>query len=186
MKFAFDFRPSDSPLVEAVWRTRHEGGGSFISAAASQWEMVVTRQKDKTTLSLRGPETKASPAPIPEDADFLGITFKHGAFMPHLSKSGLVDGGIHLPQASGNAFWLQGALWQFPDFENADTFIERLVRADLLAHDQVVTDVLRGQTPAEIVKTAPPFPPPNPVDEYHEHLKLFMSDLGEVPLGRRG
>jgi len=35
---------------------------------------------------------------------------------------------------------------QFPDFENADTFVNKLVRENMLMHDQVVEDVLRGQT----------------------------------------
>jgi hypothetical protein len=147
MSFTFDTRLSDSPFVEAVWRTRSMDGGMFTSTAASRWEMVVTRQKGQTTFSIRGPETKASPAPIPEDAEFMGIIFKQGAFMPHYPKKDLMDGGIHLSQGAKDAFWLGGTRWQFPDFENADTFVNRLMRADLLSHDQIVTDLLRGHTP---------------------------------------
>ncbi len=144
MGFLFNQRPSDSPFVETVWQTRSQGGGAFISSAASQWEMVVTRQKGKMTFSIRGPETKASPAPIPEDAEFFGIIFKQGAFMPRLPKKELLNGGIHLSQAGNDTFWLDGALWQFPNFENADTFVNQLMRADALAQDQVVTDLLCG------------------------------------------
>src|SRR6186997_664296 len=125
MSFIFEARPSDSPLVETIWQTHHEGGGSFISTAASQWEIVVTKQKGKTTLTVRGPETKASPAPIPENAEFFGIIFKHGTFMPHLPAKNLVDRGLNLPEASGQSFWMNGSAWEFPDFENADTFVER-------------------------------------------------------------
>ena len=145
MSFDFQTRLSDSPLVEAIWQTRHEGGGSFTSAAASLWEMVITRQQGKTTLSIRGPETQATSADIPEDGEFMGIIFKHGAFMPTFPKQTLVNGGIHLP-AESDSFWLQGGLWELPTFENADTFVNRLTRTDLLAYDQVVTDVMRGQT----------------------------------------
>ena len=146
MSFLFNQRSSDSPFVEAIWQTRSQGGGSFISTAASNWEMVITRQKDKTTLSIRGPETMASPAPIPEDAEFIGIIFKHGVFMPPLPKIDLVNDAIHLSASASDTFAFQGNTWQLPDFENADTFVNRLMRADLLAQDQVVTDVLRGQT----------------------------------------
>ena len=79
-----DTRPSDLPFVHAVYQARSIGGGSFISNATTQWEMVITKQAGKITLSLRGPETKASPAPVPEDAEFLGIIFRHGTFMPRL------------------------------------------------------------------------------------------------------
>ena len=142
----FEERSSDSPFVEAIYRTRSIGGGSFTSIATTQWEMVITKQKGKITLSLRGPETKASPAPIPEDAEFLGIIFKHGTFMPRLPGSKLVDEEIHLPETVKNSFQLFGDTWEFPTFENVEPFVNRLLHKDLLTHDQVVEDVLRGKT----------------------------------------
>lgn len=71
MNFIFDERPSDAPFVEKIWRTQSERAGSFISQAASQWEMVVTTYQGKTTFTVRGPETKATPADCPPDASFL-------------------------------------------------------------------------------------------------------------------
>jgi AraC-like DNA-binding protein len=141
----FDTRSSDSPLVQSIWRSRSEGGGSFISTAVSQWEMVVTKQQDLLTLSVRGPETQASQAPVPADAEFLGIVFKHGVFMPQLPKSELVDTAVHLNEATKNAFQFLGSTWQFPTFENVDTFINRLARANILSLDTLVEDALRGQ-----------------------------------------
>lgn len=148
MKFYFDTRPSDSPLVESIWRTETVShGASFISTAVSHWEMVITKQIGKLTLSIRGPETKASPAPIPDGhVEYFGIVFKHGVFMPHLPKQELVDGALHLPEVSQNSFQLPSGSWQFPTFENTDTFVSRLLREGLLAQDQVVEDVLRGRT----------------------------------------
>lgn len=144
MGFTFDVRPSDSPLVEAIWRTRSENGGSFMSSAESHWEMVITRQIGRTTLTVRGPETQASLAPIPEDAEFFGIVFKLGTFMPPLPTLEFVDQALNLPMASSRTFWLHGASWEFPDFENADTFINRLARGNLLDRDPVVDSVLKG------------------------------------------
>lgn len=149
MDFEFDYRPSDVPFVDMIWRTRTERsrGGSFISVAASQWEMVITTYEDKTTFSIRGPETKASPAPVPVDAEFLGIVFKLGTYMPPLPTRDRVNNDMHLPEAAGKSFWLHGSVWQFPNFENADTFINRLVRGGLLAHDPIVGAVIQGQQP---------------------------------------
>jgi AraC-like DNA-binding protein len=146
MVFDFDTRPSDSSFVQTIYQSRSSSGGSFTSIATSQWEMVVTKQRGKATLSLRGPETKALPAPIPEDAEFLGIIFKHGTFMPHLPGMKLVDEEIHLPETVKNSFQLFGDTWEFPNFENVEPFVARLIRKDLLTHDQVVEDVLRGKT----------------------------------------
>jgi len=148
MEFDFDTRPSDSPLVEAIWRSQTEQhGGSFVSTAVSLWEMVITKEREKITLSIRGPETKAAPAPIPDGyVEYVGIIFKHGVFMPHIPKQELVDNALHLPESAKHSFQLQSGSWQFPDFENADTFVNKLVRENMLRHDQVVEDVLRGQT----------------------------------------
>lgn len=141
-----DGRASDSPFVESIYWARSVGGGSFTSVAASQWEMVITKQKGKVTLSLRGPETKASTASIPEDAEFLGITFKHGMFMPSLPIYKLVDHDMHVPGTGKNSFELFGDTWEFPTLKNAEGFVNRLIRKDQLAHDQLVDDVMRGKS----------------------------------------
>jgi len=154
MRFLFDMRPSDSPFVETVWRTQTVGGGSFMSTAASHWEMVITKQMGKFTLSIRGPETKASPAIVPDGhVEFFGIVFKRGVFMPNLPKRDLVNGAVHLPQSTRNAFTVVGGVFEIPTFENADTFVTRLMRNELPTHDQVVDDVLSGRTQALSVRS---------------------------------
>jgi hypothetical protein len=135
IKFVFQSRASDSSLVDSIWRTQSEGGGSFTSVAESHWGLVVTRQAGKVWVTVRGPETKAAPALIPENAEFFGIIFKLGTYMQHLPARILVDGETNLPEATSKSFWLHSSAWQFPDFDNADTFIERLVRQGLLVHD---------------------------------------------------
>src|SRR5262249_15381208 len=67
-----------------------------------------------------------------------------GTFLPHYPTFTTMTEGISLPTATDNCFWLGGSTWQIPDFENADTFIARLVRADVLAQDPVVDAVLQG------------------------------------------
>lgn len=146
MNFDFEERLSDSPFVEKVWRTRSEHSGSFTSAAENHWEMVITTYQGKTNLTIRGPETKASTADCPAEAEFFGIVFKHGAFIPHLSLTKLLDrNDSTLPEASSQSFWLHGSAWQFPDFDNADTFVARLVRQGLLVHEPVVEAVLQNR-----------------------------------------
>ncbi len=143
----FQQRASDSPFVETVWQTQSEAPGEFISVAAIQWEMVVTLYMGVTSFTMRGPETVATPAVIPPDAEFFGIIFKLGAYMPHLPVSGLVNGGVNLPEAAGKAFWLHGSAWHVPDYENADSFVEMLARRGMLMREPVVEDALNGRIP---------------------------------------
>jgi hypothetical protein len=137
--FTFAERSSSSPLVAMTWHTRSEPEESFISIAVSHWEMVVTRQAAAALLTVRGPETKATTAAIPRDADFFGIQFSHGTFMPSLHLRQLVDRSVTLPPASSTSFWLDGSAWELPRPGNADVFVDRLVRAGLLAHDPVAS-----------------------------------------------
>lgn len=147
MQFVFDGRPPESPLVDRIWTTQSTGsaeGDSFISSATTNWEMVITKQKGAITLTVRGPETHASSAGIPVDAEFLGISFKMGVYMPHLPVSKLVNEGKNLPNAVGK-FWLHGSVWEFPTYDNVEVFVNRLIRQGLLVRDDVVDAVLNDQ-----------------------------------------
>jgi hypothetical protein len=151
MILPIEHRLSDSPLVERVWRSHSERPGTILSVAASHIEMVVTRHRGKTFLTLRGPETKATTADYPEDSEWLGIRFKLGTFIPALLPKNLLDRrDVTLPGASTRAFWLSGSAWEYPGFENAEVFVSRLVRKGEIARDSIVEAVMRGhsQTPS--------------------------------------
>ncbi len=142
----FDDRPSDSPFVERVFRCHSERAGTFLSMATSQWMMVVTQVNGETTLTLRGPETKASIAECPAVGEWFGILFKTGTFMPKFPANMLIDrNDLTLPGATGRSFWLDSAAWEYPGFENAEIFVERLVHNELVVRDDVVEAALRGQ-----------------------------------------
>jgi AraC-like DNA-binding protein len=144
MIFNFEEKPSDSPFVEVIWRNHSESGGQFISMATSHWQMVVTIHRGNTKITVRGPETKATPAFCPAGAEHFGLYFKHGVVMPQLPASQYRDGMVDLPEARSESFWLNGSAWQFPNYENADTFVDRLARGGLLIREPVVETVLRS------------------------------------------
>lgn len=146
MDLVFDIRLSDSPIVDMIWHTHSEKSGNFTSTAECCWEMVITKYQGKTSLTIRGPETKATPANYPADMEFFGISFKLGTYIPQLPILNRLDrNDITLPEATNNAFWLNGSAWQFPEFENADIFVNRLVRDGLLIRDPVVEAVLQDR-----------------------------------------
>jgi hypothetical protein len=136
--FTIEERPSDSAYVEQVWTSRSEPEAAFISVAASRWCLVVTRMRSEAWVTVRGPETRATAVPIPQDAEFLGITFRLGSFMPGLEPGRLVDRAVMLPQEAGS-FWLDGTAWEIPGPDDAEAFVDRLAGAGLLAHDPVAS-----------------------------------------------
>jgi hypothetical protein len=142
----FTERLSDSPFVERIWRSHSASGGGFLSVAQSHFEMAVTRQRGRTFITLRGPETIATRAEYPAEATWLGIRFSLGTFMPGLTPGELRDRrDATLPAASTRSFWLDGSTWEYPTFENADVFVARLAQKGLIARDFVVDATLQGR-----------------------------------------
>jgi hypothetical protein len=52
---------------------------------------------------------------------------------------------VTLPHATNQSFWLQGSAWEYPSFENAETFVNRLVHAGLVVADRSVEAALHGE-----------------------------------------
>lgn len=145
MGFVTEERLSDSPYVEAVMHGVTVGSGTTIRPAECHWHLVLTKHNGIPEVLAVGPWTTAGIVTFGEDAEILWIKFKLGTFMPHMPTERLVDQETHLPLTAPQSFWLNNSAWQFPDYENADTFVSRLVREEVLVHDPVVSGVLQGQ-----------------------------------------
>jgi len=154
MLITFNDRPSDSSFIERVWRSHSDKAGTFHSIAVSQWGMVVMRLEGKISLIVRGPETKATMADCPPEGEWFGVLFKLGTFMPLMRSSDLRDrNDVTLPNASSRSFWLNGSAWDFPDFENMETFVNQLVRRGLILNDRTVEGAVRGELQAVTTRT---------------------------------
>lgn len=117
--------------------------------AACNWVMVVTRHEGRVFLTVRGPETKATTAECPAEGEWVGIHFKVGTFMPLLPNGCIRDrSDINLPTVSRRSFLLNGSVWEYPTFDNADVFVNRLVKKGLVVRDAGIETALRGQSRA--------------------------------------
>lgn len=147
MTIIFEERPSDSPYVEKITRGWTASDGSSVRPAECCWHMVFVRHQDNQRPMVVGPWTAAGVASWKKDAEILWIKFKLGAFMPHLPAKVFLDRELILPEGSSHTFWLNGSAWQFPDYENVETFVARLVREGMLVQDPVVNAALHGRPP---------------------------------------
>ena len=96
-------------------------------------------------MTLRGPETRATIADCPADGEWLGIRFALGTFLPPYPAATLRDRqDVDLPTATCRTFWLSGAAWEQPSFENAESLVARLARAGVIARDPAVRAALGG------------------------------------------
>jgi AraC-like DNA-binding protein len=145
MSFTYEDRSSDSSYVQTIWHTWTENRGCYVASADGSWDILISRRGKTGSVLVCGPTTKAAPVYYEEDTECIGIQFKLGTCMPQLPTHALVDTGTLLPEATGKSFWLGGSTWEFPDYENVDTFVARLVHADLLVQDPIVEAVMQGQ-----------------------------------------
>jgi hypothetical protein len=138
-------RGSDSPYVESIMHGRTLSEDSPTRPAECHWHMVFVKKDGEVRVVFVGPWTTAGVVHYAEGAEILRIKFKLGAFMPHLPIGRFRDTETILPGASSRSFWLKGSAWEFPDHENAQTFVDRLVRNGVLVRDPLVDAVLRGR-----------------------------------------
>ena len=147
MSIIYEERSADSPYVETITRGWTARDGAAIRPAECSWHMVFVKWNGRGLSLVVGAWTTAGVASWAEGAEILWIKFKLGTFMPHLPTRDFLDIETTLPGAASQSFWLKGSAWQFPDYENADTFVDRLVREDVLVHDPVVDAALQDQPP---------------------------------------
>jgi AraC-like DNA-binding protein len=149
MSVIYEERLSDSPYVELVQHGWTVSNSSTIRPAESHWHMVFVKYKGQTQTFVVGPLTTSGVTNFIEGAEILWLKFKLGTFLPQFPLKTILNIETLLPNATSQSFWLKGSAWQFPDFENIDTFVQRLVRQELLVRDPVVNAALQDQ-PQEI------------------------------------
>ena len=145
MSIIYEERSSDSPYVETVTRGRTVSDGSPIRPAEIHWHMVLVRQNASVRLLVVGPWTTSGIVTYSEGAELLWIKFKLGTFMPHLPVKDFLNMETILPGAASQSFWLKDSAWQFPDYDTVETFVDRLVRDEVLVRDPVVNAALQDQ-----------------------------------------
>ena len=153
MSSLFEGRGSDSPYIEAVWRGQAGSDYAPVCPASSHWHLLFLRQNGRVKVSVEGPLTKATPVTQAEGTSWFGVTFPLGTFLPAVPVRNLLDEQAILSPAAKTSFGLAGSSFQFPDYENVETFVERLVREDVLVSDPVVKAVLVGQPPEMSLRT---------------------------------
>jgi hypothetical protein len=145
MSLYFEERLSDSPYIEKVTQGWTVSAGGTVRPAEVNWHMVFVRHCGVTQTLMVGPWSSSGNASWGGDAEILWVKFKLGAFIPHLPTKNLLNSETPLPGANSKTFWLKGAAWQLPNYDNVETFINRLVRDDLLVSDPIVTAALRDE-----------------------------------------
>ena len=121
MFIEFEDRKSTSPFVERIWRANSRTGGTFLSMAEGNIELVITKLPGFLAVTLRGPVSKGTQVECPADGEWLAIRFRLGTYLPRIATAALIDHqDVQLPVLANGRFWLGDLTWGIPDYENAE------------------------------------------------------------------
>lgn len=140
----FDDRPSASPWIERVWRSRSGTVASMTSIATAHWTLVAWHSGRQWQVAAQGPESGATAAPVPPGTEFVGIRMALGTT---LAGHRLVDHSVAFPDVTRRSVRILGHTVPLPAYDDAEDLVRRLARADAIGHDPLVRDVLRGWSP---------------------------------------
>ncbi|MFI7604336.1 AraC family transcriptional regulator [Micromonospora sp. NPDC049366] len=134
-------------IVDRVWRTHSDPADTMTSAARTCCQLIFTRTRGHLFASVRGPETRATTAPVPPDAEFLGIRLTLGSVLrPHPAAS-IVDGHAPFPVTDSGRVIIGGDDWEAPTYDNAEQFVRRLRDAGLLVRSGLVIEEHSAEQP---------------------------------------
>lgn len=142
-------RKSDNPYIETVWRTHNLTDGIYSATPDASWDLIIaiTASGSKFAL-LAGQATKPQEIPYEKGSGSVVISFAPGAYMPEYPGDTLLDKTEFLPNFDENHFMLAGHTFEFPTYETAEQFVEKLVRLGILTSDKIVDDVMKGRQAA--------------------------------------
>lgn len=143
MSFFMEGRASDSSYIDMVWRGQAGSNYAPVCPADNHWHLLFLKHQGKVKVSAEGPITKARPTIQAEGTEWLVIQFKLGIFLPTLPVNTLVDTETILSLETKKSFWLHSSTWQLPDYDNVETFVDWLVRDEVLLRDPVVSAALQ-------------------------------------------
>lgn len=147
MSFIAEGRLSDSPYVDSIWQGCADADLTLMCPADGRWNLCFTKHDGKVQVSVEGPISQAFPQRQLAGVEWLVIKFHLGVFLPDISAAQYIDSSALLPDAACQSFWLHSDTWQIPDYENADTFVDWLVRDEALMMNPFVSGALQDAPP---------------------------------------
>lgn len=140
----YEERHPDSRVLECVWQARATRDERYLVAAVEYWDLWFAREPDGEMLAgLTGPTLGHRWIRSTVGEHSWGIQLKAHAVLPGVSKLLLRGGEQHLAVRAGKVTIGQHAV-PFPEFEDLESFTDRLLELDVLRDDEQVRRMLGG------------------------------------------
>jgi len=153
MKPIVQFRPVDSPHVQSISSMRFTAAGETLMQPDGCWDFAILKQGDQVNVLRTGLTTQTVTYEHQAGDEILVISFKPQSFMPLMPGEVMRDEGVMLEKFGRAQFLLGDGAREIPTFENADVFVERLVRDGLIESNDIVASVVDGNPKAMSERT---------------------------------
>jgi hypothetical protein len=147
-------REIDSPAVAGITRTQFTASGEILMQPDGCWDIAVFRLATGESFVLRtGLTTRPDLVDYAAGDEILTISFRPSTFMSLMPGERMLNEGVLLENFGRRDFWLGPEVREIPTFENADVFVERLLRDAVVESNDVVASVVEGHPRAMSERT---------------------------------
>jgi AraC-like DNA-binding protein len=119
-------RQSGSSFVESVWSCSAPVAAARTVIADPCISFSLVKNRRDTRIVVRGPAAVPHQIFLPSGYSCTTIRLKPGVFLKGLPVQELISTSRSIPVDMKSRFWIDGACFQFPDFDNVELLIDRL------------------------------------------------------------
>lgn len=139
--------------MQSISFTRFAEAGQVPMRPDGCWDIAIIKRGDRRQVLRTGLTTHPVTFEHAEGDELLVISFKPHSFMPLMPGEVMRDEGVMLETFGRSGFWVGTDVRDIPTFENADVFVERLVRDGMVASNELVASVVEGHPKAMSERT---------------------------------
>lgn len=146
-------RPVDSPYLASISSIRFTAAGETLMRPDGCWDIAILKRGDDVQVLRTGLTTRSVTYQHDAGDEILVISFKPSTFMPLMPGEVMRDEGVMLEKFGRRNFWIGTDVREIPTFENADVFVDRLVRDGIVENNDIVASVVEGHPKAMSERT---------------------------------
>ena len=143
----------NSPFVQSISRTTFSTAGMTLMRPDNCWDFAIIKRGDEVLILRTGLTTRPDSVEHAAGDEILAISFRASTFMPLLPGDAMLNRGLFLEKFGRADMWIGPDVREIPNFDNADVFVERLVRDGIIANNDLVQSVVDGHSKAMSERT---------------------------------
>jgi hypothetical protein len=153
MLYTSQTRPVESSYLDSITSLKFTADGQTLLQPDGRWDIAILKRGDQVEVLRTGLTTRAVVYDHSAGDETLVISFKPSVFMPLMPGEVMRDEGVVLEKFGSQGFWIGTDVREIPTLENADVFVEHLVRSGIVERNDLVDSVLAGQPKAITERT---------------------------------